>query len=177
MAHYQFECIHPFADGNGRIGRVLLSLMIQQRCRLSLPWLYLSAFFEKHRDEYIERLFQVSAIGDWTGWIDFCLRAAIEQAQDTIQRCDELQRIKAEFAESVQRAGGSVRLAQIVDMLLESPYVRTADLARRLNVTYPTADEDVRRLCDAGILQKLDQSSRKTYFAPRILETVYAGLD
>jgi len=77
LVHYQFETIHPFIDGNGRVGRLLLAIMLQQRCGLSKPWLYLSDYFERHRDEYVERLFNVSAKADWNGWIEFCLRGAV----------------------------------------------------------------------------------------------------
>ncbi len=73
LAHYQFETIHPFLDGNGRVGRLLLSLMVHIKCGLRSPWLYLSPYFERYKDEYIDRLFAVSTGGDFGGWVAFCL--------------------------------------------------------------------------------------------------------
>ena len=86
MVHYQFEAIHPFRDGNGRVGRVLLALMIYRWLGHSMPWLYLSAFFEKYRDEYIDNLYKVSTAGAWDGLIEFCLRGTFAQARDSIMR-------------------------------------------------------------------------------------------
>jgi Fic family protein len=86
IAHYQFEAIHPFQDGNGRVGRLLLAIVIKEWCALSDPWLYMSAFFDENRDEYIDRLFRISTEGDWEGWIEFCLRGVVFQARDTENR-------------------------------------------------------------------------------------------
>ena len=75
LVHYQFETIHPFSDGNGRVGRLLLAMMLKDRCELSKPWLYMSEYFEKQHDEYAQRLFNVSARSDWSGWIEFACAA------------------------------------------------------------------------------------------------------
>lgn len=95
MAHYQFETIHPFRDGNGRVGRLLLSLTIYIWLELSSPWLYMSAFFERHKDEYIDRLFMVSANGEWDRWVEFCLMGVVEQSVDAIDRIDKLVALRA----------------------------------------------------------------------------------
>ena len=176
LVHYQFETIHPFVDGNGRVGRLLLSIMLQERCRLTKPWLYLSEFFEQHRDEYIDHLYRVSTDGNWHDWIEFCLRGALEQAKDTITRCERLNAIRAEFMERLSSAGGSVRLPQIVDRIFNSPFIRVAELPSILGVTYPTAKADIGRLVRAGILQELPGVWPKTFYAPEVFNIAYDEL-
>jgi Fic family protein len=176
LVHYQFEAIHPFLDGNGRVGRLLLAVMLKRLCGLSKPWLYMSEYYEKRKEEYTQRLFNVSALADWEGWIEFCLVGMASQAADAIQRCDRLQRIKEDFMTRVGAVGGSVRLNQIVDNIFQSPFVRIADLPKKLNVTYPTAKADVERLVQAGILRELDDVVPKTYYAPGVFNVAYEEL-
>ena len=90
LTHYQFEAIHPFRDGNGRIGRALLSLTTYEWCDLHLPWLYMSAYFERYKEEYIDKLFRVSTHGDWDRWVEFCSRGMAAQSRDGIRRGREL---------------------------------------------------------------------------------------
>lgn len=176
LVHYQFETIHPFSDGNGRVGRLLLAMMLKTFCHLSKPWLYLSEYYEKHRDEYSQRLFDVSAKGDWNGWIEFCLQGTVQQARNTILRCDRLREIKDRFLKRTQEVGGSVRLTQIVEDVFYSPFVRITELKRKLGVSYPTAQADVDRLRQAGILQELPNISPKTYYAPEVFGVAYEEL-
>jgi Fic family protein len=176
LMHYQFETIHPFNDGNGRVGRLLLAIMLQQKCQLTKPWLYLSEFYERYRDEYVQNLFNVSADGDWNSWIEFCLRGTVTQAQETITRCERLLAIRELFTQRVAEVGGSIRLSQIVDDIFYSPFVRVAALARRLGVTYPTAKADLERLVQAGILHELPLVSPKTYYAPEVYAVAYEEL-
>jgi len=173
LIHYQFETIHPFNDGNGRLGRLLLAIMLKHCCGFSKPWLYMSEYFERHREEYMERLFNVNATADWGGWIEFCLRGTAFQARDTIQRCERLRKIREDFARRINEVGGSVRLTQIAEDIFDSPFVRIADLPKRLNVTYPTAKADVDRLVAAGILKELENVSPKTFYAPEVFNAAY----
>lgn len=177
LVHYQFETIHPFVDGNGRVGRLLLAIMLQQRCGLSKPWLYLSEFFERHRDEYIGHLFSVSTEGAWSQWIEFCLNGALAQATATVARCRRLLEIRDEYARRVAAVGGNVRLSQIVEGVFNSPFVRVAPLARRLNVTYPTARADIDRLVSADILRALPDATPKTFYAPEVFSVAYGEMD
>lgn len=177
IAHYQFETIHPFLDGNGRVGRLLLAITFQRRCGLTKPWLYLSEYFEARRDEYIERLFNVSAKGDWKGWVRFCLLGVRQQARDAIGRCDLLREIKKGYTKLLDETAGSVRLNQVVDGLFHSPYVQVAELARRLSISYPTAKSDVERLVKVGILAELANASPKTFYAPEIYDVAYRDLE
>ena len=102
LAHYQFEAIHPFGDGNGRVGRLLLSLMIAEWCELSSQWLYMSAFFEKNKRNYMDLLLGVSTNGAWELWIDFCLDGVIAQSRDTEARCDNLLNLHRDFHSQAQ---------------------------------------------------------------------------
>jgi len=177
LAHYQFEAIHPFRDGNGRVGRLLLAIMIQHRCKLTHPWLYLSNFFAKNREEYVHRLFQVSTNNSWGEWIEFCLRGTIEQAGSTIECCDQLRSLKVDYMQRIANIGGHVRLNRIVEDLFRLPIVRIVDLPTRLSITYPTAKSDVDRLVEAKILSELPDTPVKAFSAPEIMRIVYAGLE
>jgi Fic family protein len=171
LLHYQFEAIHPFLDGNGRVGRVLLSLLICKWCGLSLPWLYMSEFFETYKDEYIDNLYRISSEGDWETWVEFCLRGTVSQAKGSIRRCDSLRLLKDHF---VQEAGGmSVRSHAIIEDLFTSPVVTIPSLAKRHDISYPTAKADITGLVHKGILQGIPNSRPKVYFSPRIFHIAY----
>jgi Fic family protein/cell division protein FtsB len=143
LAHYQFEAIHPFIDGNGRVGRALLSLCAFKWSRLSWPWLYMSPFFEQNKDEYIDRLFAVSTNGEWQEWLSFCLRGTVEVCRDAVTRCDRLRLLRETYHSRVSRV--NKRMHSIIDRLFVNPVVRVIDLARLLEVTYPTARTDIDR--------------------------------
>lgn len=169
MAHYQFEAIHPFRDGNGRIGRLLLSLTICDWLGMNAPWLYMSAFFERHKDEYIDRLFMVGADGQWEAWLSFCLQGVIEQAADTVRRIDQLIELRQDFLARVAASGGSARLQGVVAHLFSAPVVTIPQVARMGDVTYPTAKADVMRLIDLGILGEGAQGMTPKYFYSRAI--------
>ena len=173
LVHYQFETIHPFMDGNGRVGRLLLALMLQKKCNLSKPWLYMSEYYEKYRDEYVRCLFEVSTSAKWDEWIEFCLNGTLEQAKNTVERCGKLVAIREKFMRQISDSGGSVRLNQIIDGIFNSPFVRVAELSRTLNVTYPTAKSDLDRLVEAGIIAELAGASPKTFYAPEVFRASY----
>jgi len=171
MVHYQFEAIHPFGDGNGRVGRVLLALMIQNLGNLKMPWLYLSPYFERYKDEYIDHMFRVSTEGAWSKWIGFCLRGVIEQAREAVHVCDALITLKKGMHEKAM--GGNGRIHGIVDDLFSHPYIRISDLGAKMGVTYHTARADVHFLIKKGILTELPKVSPKTYVCPGIFEIAY----
>ena len=173
VMHYQFEAIHPFEDGNGRVGRLLLALMITRWCGLSNQWLYMSEYFDSRKDEYLDRLFRVSARNDWGGWIGFCLEGVVEQSVNTEQRCNRLLQLLASFRERINALRGSVRLHNIVDQLFVVPVVQTSSLAARHRVIYHTARSDIEKLMSIGILRELPEAPQKTYFAPEIVAIIY----
>ena len=177
LCHYQFETIHPFHDGNGRIGRLLMALMMQRRCGLTKPWLYLSEYFERHREEYYDCLYNVSAKSAWCDWIEFCLKATIQQTDSTVNRCEQLRSVREEFASKLTDAGGSIRLNQIIEYLFVSPFIRVADLPEKLGVTYPTAKADVLRLEQVGILSLLPNATPTTYYAHDVFRVAYEDME
>jgi Fic family protein len=173
LVHYQFEAIHPFMDGNGRVGRLLLSILIEEWCGLKDQWLYMSSYFDDNKDEYMNRLFRVSSEGDWEGWVEFCLRGVAVQSVDTQKRCEGLLALHSDFAKRTHRMNGSVRLNAIVDSLFETPVARVAATAKRQGVSYPTARADLKKLEHAGILRELTGTSQIAYYAPDIMRVIY----
>jgi Fic family protein len=109
LIHYQFESIHPFWDGNGRMGRLLIILLLCQRGYLARPLLYLSDYFERHKEQYIDHLLRVSRDGDWIGWINFFLRATECQSKASVKRCNELLALQKAYRERFRGAGYSDR--------------------------------------------------------------------
>lgn len=172
IAHCQFEAIHPFVDGNGRVGRALLALCAFQWCGLSRPWLYVSPFFDRHKDEYIDALFAVSAEGAWTRWLELCLRATIDVCGDAISRCAELRRLRDEYHDLADLGGP--RSHRLVESLFSNPIVRITDVVKRLRVTYPTAKSDVQKLVDNGILTELPDTYPKAFVARAIFNAAYS---
>ncbi len=162
LVHYQFETIHPFRDGNGRVGRLLLSLMIAEWCHLSSQWLYMSAFFEKRKKEYMDLLLAVSTQGAWEPWIRFCLEGVVAQSIDTEKRCDKLLALHRDFHARLK--GGSVRLSKLVDRLFSSPVITVNRYKSEFHVTYPTARSDLRKLQGLGIVQELEGMNVITYY-------------
>jgi Fic family protein len=165
LAHYQFETIHPFRDGNGRVGRLLLSFMIAEWGNLSSQWLYMSAFFEKNKAQYMDLLLNVSTTGDWESWIRFCLEGVVLQSIDTERRCEKLLALHRDFHGRLK--AGSVRLSNLVDRLFKSPVIGVTQYSSEFNVSYPTARLDLKKLTELGIVQLLHMTPI-SYFCPAI---------
>lgn len=172
LVHYQFETIHPFNDGNGRLGRVLLSLMICKWCGHKLPWLYLSAYFERYKDEYFDHLFDISANGHWEKWVEFCLRGTIQQSEDAITRCALLQNLKRELHRKVD--GGSPRTHPMIDDLFFDSFITVTSVAKKYGVTYPTAKSDIEKLVKAGVLRELPNLRPRTYYSNEMMRIAYS---
>lgn len=168
LIHYQFETIHPFYDGNGRVGRLLLAVMLQKWCGLTKPWLYMSAFFDRYKEEYISRLFDVSARGDWDAWVELCVDGTVAQAKDTVARCQRLLDLKESYQSRLFDIGGSVRLSQVVEDLFGTPFTQIPRVMRKLEVTYPTAKSDVEALVSAGILREVSNMKPRTFVAHEV---------
>jgi Fic family protein len=165
LVHYQFETTHPFLDGNGRVGRLLLSLMVYKTCGLQQPWLYLSAYFARHKNEYIDALFNVSAQGNWAAWASVCLNATISESQDAIDRIDKLLTLKKTYEEKINKTkGANIRLTQILASLFASPLVTIPSLQKQFNVTFPTAQADVDKLITMQILRKSSRPHRPQFY-------------
>jgi len=170
LIHYQFEAIHPFLDGNGRLGRLLITLLLCSWAILPEPLLYLSAYFERHREEYNARLLAVSQQGAWNDWITFFLRGVAEQSMDAVQRANRLLKLRAQYHQRVQSARSSALLVQLIDFLFESPAVTAAQVKHRLSVTPRTAQAHIDRLTAEGVIREATGRKRnRVYLADEIL--------
>lgn len=175
LIHYQFEAIHPFLDGNGRVGRLLIAFLLESEHVLDQPLLYLSAFFERNRQEYYELLRAVSRRSAWTDWILFFLRGIAEQADDAIQRSHSMLALWKIYRDKVAVARTSALLAAIVDELFASPATTIARVRDRLGITYPTAKNHVEKLVGLGIISPTTTEGRnKIFVADEIIRTVEA---
>lgn len=171
LVHYQFEAIHPFSDGNGRIGRLLLALTTYEWSNLHLPWLYMSAYFERYKDEYMDNMFRVSTHGDWERWIEFCLRGTIEQCQDAIRRCDALNVLRNEMH---QKLDAQPRMGQLIDQMFVQPVFTAIEIARWGNTSQPTARRDIDALIESGYVQYLSGERPRRYYVPPIFWAAYS---
>ena len=175
LVHYQFEAIHPFLDGNGRIGRLLLSLLLCEKGYLTQPILYLSGFLEKHQDQYIDSLLRVSQNGDWIGWVNFFLEGVAEQSKDAVERSRLLLDLRQQYRERAQTARASALPLQLLDELFQIPGLTISMAQGLLGVTYVSAQRSVERLVGLGILEEVTGRQRnRVYLAPEILGIVNA---
>jgi Fic family protein len=173
VLHYQFEAIHPFNDGNGRVGRLLITLILCLEGILAQPLLYLSAFFEKNRQEYYERLLRVSQQGEWEEWIRFFLRGVTSAATDAIDRAGRLLALEREYRSKVQKARSSSLLIKLIDALFDAPAITAGRVGKLLSLTPTSAQKAIDRLTDAGILQEVTgQKRNRIYLAREIVRVV-----
>jgi len=175
LIHYQFEAIHPFLDGNGRIGRLLITLLLCVEGLLPQPLLYLSAFFERHRQEYYRLLMAVSQSGSWTPWIVYFLRGIAEQSSDAVKRANLLLSLRQRYREKMQSARSSALLLQMVDDLFSTPALDVSGASKRLNVTPRAAQLNVDKLIKSGILKEATGRRRNRIFvAAEIIDIIEA---
>jgi Fic family protein len=163
LAHAQFETIHPFLDGNGRVGRLLITFLLVHGQALRAPLLYLSYYFKLHRAEYYDRLMAVRLRGDWEGWLRFFLRGVAEtaeQATDTAERIFELRERNRTLVMSDTGPNG----LKLLSMLFHRPLVNVNAVGRELDVTFPTANRLVARFEELGLLRELTGQRRSRLF-------------
>lgn len=173
LIHYQFEAIHPFRDGNGRIGRLLISLLLCSWKLLPKPLLYLSAYFDKHRDEYFDHLLQVSRHGAWNDWVTFFLQGVAEQANDAVERSRKLLDLRNEYHAKMIAGRSSAKTIKLIDHLFDLPAMTVPLAQKTLRMSYPGAEHNVQKLVAAGILQPVEGKHHpKLYRAPGILELI-----
>ena len=170
MIHYQFEAIHPFRDGNGRIGRLLLPLILHRKGLLPEPLLYLSAFFERRSDEYYGGLLDVSRKSRWGRWIKFFLRAFAVQAEETIGGIQRLVELQRQYSRVLHERNASGNAVLLMGRLFENPYVIVPDAKKFLDTSYQTANSAVTALVKAGILDRTDIVSRSRVFLAKGIE-------
>lgn len=174
LAHYQFAAIHPFLDGNGRIGRLLVPLALCQRGVLARPMLYLSAYFERHRSRYYQLLFETSETGDPIPWINFLLDGVAHQALDAEERTVRLVDLQRDIREDLLATRVTNTTLRLAESLLDRPYVTAKRVTREFSVTAPTAQKAIDSLVDQGILTEVTgQKRNRVYLSPRIMDAVY----
>ncbi|MEW5876031.1 MAG: Fic family protein [Candidatus Zixiibacteriota bacterium] len=172
LAHYQFEAIHPFLDGNGRVGRLLITLFLIEREILPTPLLYLSAYFESKRAEYYRLLRDVSFGGAWAEWIEFFLRGVAHQSEDAVNRAERINALLTRWRKKVAGSGSSVPMA-LIDLLAENPYCMVKRVAERLGVAFTTAQRGIGVLEKAGVLAQVGEGKRdRVYCAGELLRTL-----
>lgn len=169
MAHYQFETLHPFNDGNGRLGRLLIVLQLLLEQTLSEPLLSVSPWFEARRDAYQEALAEVSATGSWDEWITFFATGIEASAIDTAQRMAELLAIQASYQERIRQSGVTGSIRDIADLLVDTPYVTVSSIARTTGKTYQAAKNALEKLVQLGILEEVEGPSVRVFRAPDVL--------
>ena len=162
-AHYQFEAIHPFSDGNGRTGRILNELLLNQEGLLAEPILYLSRYIIEHKDEYYRQLRLVTSDGDWEGWILFMLAGVRETAQKTLQLIDAIQELQNEFRAKLRDAQGLTVDANLLELLFKNPYCRIGDVVKHCGVSRPTATSWLRRLVKEGLLHEVRRGRERLF--------------
>ncbi len=167
LIHYQFEAIHPFLDGNGRLGRLIIVLLLREWNMLSQPLLNLSAYFERHRQEYYDDLLAVSQHGKWEEWLRFFLRGISLQAQDGVFRMTRLQGIRTQYESLIQADRNAARMKAVIDFLFSRPILSIKQLEDALGIPYMAAKRYVEKLVDAGVLLETTGYARNRVFLAR----------
>lgn len=171
LMHYQFETIHPFADGNGRVGRILIPIYLIQRGVLQQPLLYFSPSVEGRKSDYVDMMLDVSRYGRWTEWIVFFLDAVSNACQRSAETIERLLTLRAEFRQKIADSGGSARYAIIADRLFASPVISAPEAAALLQVSFPAAQNALSKLEKLGILTGLEYTSHpKRFISTSVLD-------
>lgn len=175
MAHYQFESLHPFNDGNGRIGRLLVVLQLIQDQALEDPLLSISPWFEQRRRDYQDHLLEVSASGDWDSWIRFFAEGIENSALDTASRVDRLLHVQEDYANTLRDAGAAGLIRDIAASLIAYPYIEVSRTAARFESPFQTVNRAVARLVSLGILrERTGRSYGRLFEAPAVVEVLTA---
>jgi Fic family protein len=166
LAHVQFETIHPFLDGNGRIGRLLIPLLLHDAGILQQPLLYLSLYFKQHRNEYYQFLDRVRGTGDWEAWLDFFLDGVATTATSAVETAQHLVALFKEDTARVQTAGrGAATMLRVLQSLHERPVITLNEVSRRTGLSFPTSAKGMAALTTLGLVRELTGFRRNRVFA------------
>ena len=170
LAHYQFEAIHPFLDGNGRVGRLLITLFLIERKILPTPLLYLSAFFEAARRDYYDGLRGVSTSGAWNEWLEYFLLGVARMSEDALSRATRINDLLAEWHGKL--AGHSTNTPiRVLGLLAANPFVTITGAANQLSVAFTTVQRAIERLESSGIVRQVSDAKRdRVYCAQAVLD-------
>ena len=167
LAHGQFEMIHPFLDGNGRLGRLLITFLLCQQEVLKRPLLYLSAYFKEHQDEYYARLYAISNEGDWEGWLKYFLKGVGQVSREATDTARAILAMREEHRQIVQQEVAGRNGLPLLDYLCQNPVVMVASIERYLGVSYVTANNLAHAFEDLGILEEITQRPRSKIYRYR----------
>jgi len=171
LAHYQFEAIHPFLDGNGRVGRLLITLQLCERNILPAPLLYLSAFFEATRADYYAGLRGVSEHGDWEGWVQYFLNGVARQSEDALSRAERINQLLTNWRDKLSGQAGTKVALQMLDMIGANPFLTPRGAEEKLNLAYNTVMRAIGQLEKLKVLKEVSEAKRdRVYCAKAILD-------
>ncbi len=172
LIHYQFETIHPFLDGNGRLGRLLITLLLCSERLLPLPLLYLSAYLDRDKATYTDLLLKVSQEAAWDAWIMFFLRGVAEQANDGVARSRRLLGMREAYRKKLQAAGASGNTFALLDELMSSPTTTAPTAARKIGITVPGVQNILDRLEAEGVIVEVPRSRPRLYVAKEVIDII-----
>jgi len=164
MIHYMFEAIHPFSDGNGRIGRLLISLFLIERKILDQPFLYLSAYIERYKEKYYSLLLAVSQNSEWIKWIKFFISGIIEQSKESILSIQKLIELKKKYDQKLNEEKATRNSSMLVDYLFSNPIITISSAKGYLHMSYIGAKKVIDSLIKIGILEEYDERQRYKKF-------------
>lgn len=171
LAHYQFEAIHPFLDGNGRVGRLLITLELCERNVLPAPFLYLSAFFDATRADYYRGLRSVSEEGNWSGWLQYFLNGVARQAEDALSRAERANKLLESWRDKLAGDAHAKVAFQLVDLLGANPFLTPRGAQEHLGVAYNTVMRAIGQLQKQDIIKEVSGARRdRVYCAKRLLQ-------
>ena len=172
MMHYQFEAIHPYVDGNGRLGRLLIVLFLCSKGVLPQPLLYLSAYFERDRAAYYDHLFRASATGDWQAWIGYFLDGVVEQANDALHRARRVRDLRGKMRDVLQEKRESANALTLLDRLFERPLTTAPAAAKSLDISTAGARGILDRLADLNIVEYHPETWPRVYVNRELLDLI-----
>ena len=172
LMHYQFEAIHPYFDGNGRIGRLLIILFLCTKQVLPTPLLYLSAYFERNRDAYYDRLYDVSSTGNWQAWLEFFLEGVAQQARDAVVRSRRVRELQQRYRDLLQERHESGNALSLLDELFANPFMTAPRASAVLGLTPAGARRVLERLAQTGIVEYVSGAWPRLYVARELLQAI-----
>lgn len=164
LIHYQFEAIHPFLDGNGRVGRLLIALLLSEWGLMSNPMLNLSEYIERYRQQYYDLLLEVSQKGSWQEWIIFFLRGIRDQSRTGVNRLEGLQVLRTNYETIIVANRNPSRMSSVIDFLFSRPILSVKQLAVELNIPVKTAGDYIDQLVMAGVVKEITGNSRNRIY-------------
>ena len=170
VAHYQFEAIHPFTDGNGRTGRVLNSLLLIEKELLHLPILYLSRYIIEHKADYYRLLLEVTANQNWQDWVIYILKGIENTAKWTLNKIEAIKALAVETRRYIQQSLPHLYSLELIELLFEQPYTRIANLEQAGIAKRQTASKYLKELCDVGVLSEQIVGRDKLFIHPKLME-------